>query len=681
VKYWEKVKIKLVDKFPNHSLWSEDNAWERRAKFTIEDNSSRLDLILGHDNTEPKTKAMYMKTRPFATRYEDRSKEKGKDLYSVLESIMHEGGERECADRLQLLLVYYGVGRGGEHKFLRLDECHWDRLYELVETEWPQKKVVVKSLSTLSSCPPNAIFEEQRDCFEADVFHAFACYFAAEDGLHRYPHQDPQVIKFLFPHLHAIRDETVARNLRTLLKKHCHESIKKHTSAKSLRKGANTFLSKHLQVTEKQRLARGGWAARNSSETPAYFEITPEIVTPSMFALAGWPNVMANNLPMRITIQMREADSRIDEFHKNLYTIDHEQFVRGKVTYELFLEPFLWTCTAAAVLYFPIMYRKYGPTNKMISKMLQAGAVASLLGKGAVEVSTVLSQWSEQIKNDFEERNVHIDSADPNHLYPVINQMATIITKLQAAVNRIEEGQLKTGVQFNVTNASLQKLFDKLQWFTKRNSPSKQKPSPTSPAAESPRLVGNKRPRVESPTEEAALSGETDSVEVEADIKPDVNSILMSSMAQAPGNKLESMKGKSISASLAALHRNGHLANCGKKEDLLTLQPPFHIGHRDVSKWKACMEVVSLVITLEQQKKLFSKADSLPNNERLTQTKEIETACQTYVRTLTNTLVKGYVSGLGAAYIKYKNKQEASANTSTKGKLERITGIFTKKSS
>lgn len=664
-KYWEKMKILFGRDFPNHPLWKEDGGWVYRVKNTIEENSNRLDLIQGFDSSDPKTRAMYMKTRPFALRSSDRTDEQGKDLYSILESILKERDHKMYANRLQLLLVYYGAGRGGEHKFLRLDECTWDYKFELMETEWPQKKVATKHLSTFCSCPPNAEFDGIKDCFEADIFHAFACFFAAEDGLYRDPHQDAHVIKFLFPELHSIRDDSVAKRLRDLMRKHCHKPLQKLTSPKSLRKGANTFLSKHVQVTEKQRLARGGWAARNSSETPAYFEVTPELVTPSVFALAGWPNVKVCNLPMRITIEMMEADSRIEAFHKQFYTYDLKQLERARITYDAFLKPFLWTCTAAAILYFPQMYKKYGPKDRMISKMLRIGGRVPL-GTGPAEVSTVLTQWSKQIKEDFEERNIHIDPADANNLIAVINQMSAIIGKLRETVTRLEAGQQQTAVQADLTNSKLSLIFDRLQNITKRSLGS---PSTRACNEDSPQAVIAKRPRVDSPSDTAATAEAPKSLEAKATIQPDVFTTLMTSRSRSEDQKEGSMKGKRLSDSLKQLYEKGQLGACTRKEDLLTLAPPFSIGHRDRNKWKACMELVVAVITQEQQNLLFGKSNTLDDHNLKEQTYAIERNCRQYVADITNKPFKnlsGKVSGLGQQYINYKKSSGGSVLTSLK---------------
>ena len=81
-----------------------------------------------------------------------------------------------CSDLAKLLFTFKAIGRGGEVKFLSYRRMHFDEFYNMLFTQWFQKK-------TLKSTPLG--FAPEFDDPESCVFLALGCFWAVEQGLVR----------------------------------------------------------------------------------------------------------------------------------------------------------------------------------------------------------------------------------------------------------------------------------------------------------------------------------------------------------------------------------------------------------------------------------------------------------------------------------------------------------------
>ena len=431
VKYWGGLKDALMVKFNDHEGWSNfEEKWAANMRDAIMKESKRAEYEGGTDSQDDKTRAIYLDVKAGFVRYQDRTDgdwttKPGRDLMSILNQMMKSANQnnRMFERRCIILLTYFGVGRGGEAKFLRYDDCTWDNKFEHFELFWRQMKTLKKTPLTFGSCPPGS------EC-EADLYHAFACYYAVDDGLLR-SEKEKSIAKFIFPILHQVQNESVASKVTSWLRTFSHSSYKKSTTAKSLRKGANNYLAmKNNIISDQQRRVRGCWEAADHSENKAYRDVNPSITFPPFCALAGWMDPTSEyNLPMRIPPTLPESDiNQIQVLHNNLYTVSKAAFLG--LDWSRFMEPFLWTCTAAAVLYYPKMVSKFGMSNPMVAKMTKVMMDCNHFSDVRTAVSS-LNHWSDAIAEDFKGRanKAAVPSAD--NLLSIVAIHANVIQQQQ----------------------------------------------------------------------------------------------------------------------------------------------------------------------------------------------------------------------------------------------------------
>ena len=158
-------------------------------------------------------------------------------LFSTLSKLMREAGRRNpnnLETRCQLLTLFDCVARGGEIKFNQFSDWIYDPRFEIPDINWHEIKVLKQYAMPMVPHPTSYV---------CDWFHSLGCYWACENGLYR---QNPKshVSDFLFPRLHSLRDQTIAksltRSIRDNLPPETPDKIKKSFTSRSIRKGAIT---------------------------------------------------------------------------------------------------------------------------------------------------------------------------------------------------------------------------------------------------------------------------------------------------------------------------------------------------------------------------------------------------------------------------------------------------------
>jgi len=229
--YHSNLVTAFRDKFWRHELWRDPTyeSWHKEVLAGIERRSVREARSDADEANDARTRPLYMKADPSLLRYADRTspawnQRKGVDLESICSQLIGAATEanKNCIMWSMIMDIYFGVGRGGEPKFLRLDDMEWDPLFEIVTMKWVQSKVLTSHRLT---------FGHSYNSFLCDWFLSKAFYFAFNNGLVRNANQ-AAARKFLYPHLHSKKDATVTKDVTSALRACCSDDLKQFTTAK-----------------------------------------------------------------------------------------------------------------------------------------------------------------------------------------------------------------------------------------------------------------------------------------------------------------------------------------------------------------------------------------------------------------------------------------------------------------
>jgi len=662
VKYWGGLKDALQQKFKDHDGWSKfEDDWASSMKDAIMKESKRAQYEGGTDTQDDKSRAMYLDVQAGFVRYQERSDgdwlaKPGRDIMSILTQMMKTANQnnRMFEKRCIILLTYYGVGRGGETKFLRYDDCTWDHKFEHFELFWRQMKTLKKTPLTFGSCPPGS------EC-EADLYHAFACYYAVDDGLLR-SEKEKAIGKFIFPILHQVKNESVSSKVTSWLRNFTHSSLKKSTTAKSLRKGANNYLAmKNHIISDQQRRVRGCWEATDHSENRAYREVNPAITFPPFCALAGWVDPTSeHNLPMRIPPSLPETDiNKIKTLHGKLYTVSSAAF--SGLDWGRFMQPFLWTCTAAAILYYPKMVSKFGMSNPMVAKMTKV-MIDCKLSPDVRSAVALLNHWSGVIEEDFKGR------ANKSAI-PSVNNVLSIVEAHSSIIHQQQHDNKEMAALLQQLLAEVHQLRVELQ-----NERQDRKHKIVEESELPVNAVGSVETEAEDtkpPAKKMCPENRTEKESI-ATPEPAGNDALERLGTFSTGGKKGS-GGLTVAKLLENLHMDGQLA---RHANNLQAVYCIEVDSKTQPKVKYCMQLIDLTWTKEEKEILCSKKGTL-DADIATIAKDVEIAVLEKMLELERgddgekkrSKAKPFVIGLGSRYEKYlkaealkKQKRESSAS-------------------
>ena len=628
-----RVKECYKKRWPKHDSWK-DESWYLEWRHAFEKDSKREAFDKGTDRQDPKVRPLYRRVEArylCATQRVDGGwrQLQGADLESINEYLIKTKTQQNNNLERRAIInnVYQGVGRGGEPKFMRYDDCVWDPYLECVDTYWRQRK-------TLEATPMT--FTCDYDSYLCDTYHSMGCYLSIENGLHRTENQK-RISKFIFPHLHSVRDSTVTTNVTKWLREACHTSLKARTSAKSLRQGANTFLAMHPQITKDERLVRGCWAPSDTSDKAAYKDINPALTLPAALALEGWPDVRARVYPMRLPINLPTDElAKLKLFHQSLYVSSLG------TQFQTFLGPFLETCTASMILYHPTLLGKYGASNYIVNHMVER-MVSCKAALSLKDADKKLSEWSREIEKDMRSRNREIQRATERHLLEASNQQSRELQHLSRAHKETQD--LLKQYMFALEDDKNRRRLAEAQ------SPTRKRMSPVFAATETeeteddepPLPVNNKQPRLEKRT---------------GGIRSFLNfGARADSIQQSSGTN----KNIFVRDVIVTLYREGQIAL--HSDDMeLTRYPEMQSKNR--GKYRAVMRLIQQSWSADEKKRLATKG--LPGGDILDLAEKVQAKCMWHMAGLEGKSelgkAKAYIAGLGNRLLKF----EKSSRTKTK---------------
>jgi len=316
--------------------------------------------------------------------------------------------------RAWFVISMLAVGRGGEIKFQRYDEWHWDVLFEAPDATWTEIKTLTQHCM---------LFGPDKDSYFSDFYHAFGCFFSVENGLYRGRELDPAIHKYVFPFIHGYVNSGVAAKLTKIMRDYVSPTVKDRMSSRSIRRGATTFLYMHDGVNEAQLNARGGWASDTNSKS--YKETTPALTIPAQNALAHWNDTKTPKYPPRLECLGCHVLQKLEEFMEKLYIVDVPSFQADGP-----LRPFLRACTASMIMYHFDVAKDDGHQNLIVEKVLKAATAAKICDGSRTDPVDVLRHWAGKIKYDFDARN-------PDNYDPDIHSIKTLLGQTNKLLQKV----------------------------------------------------------------------------------------------------------------------------------------------------------------------------------------------------------------------------------------------------
>ena len=204
---------------------------------------------------------------------------------------MGHGNADSSRKHCEFVVNRIGLGRGGEHLFLRWLTTHWDYFFNGADTNW----TMIKTYS--DQCM--LIFCD-RYLYCLCPFMSFAYYFMF-GGLYR-ANLESATMDFVFPYLHSTTRENVARRLTNvirnnidvcLLNKDDGKKRLKAFTSKSLRKGSMTENRLNPELTIEHEYERSGHVLADFSmnrNAEGYIGSCPAKNAPGGLAMAGYQN-------------------------------------------------------------------------------------------------------------------------------------------------------------------------------------------------------------------------------------------------------------------------------------------------------------------------------------------------------------------------------------------------------
>jgi hypothetical protein len=663
--YFGRIMVLLQEKFPKHEAWADDT-WSKSLKAGLIRAAQRRE-IQGTDGEykDPKIRSLYKRVMPQLVRVSERNfdgwKElQGADLESINRSLIREAGRQAPENffmRAVINITALGVGRGGEAKFLRYDNWLYDSYFESPDTIWSQ-------LKTMMSAP--LLWAPDRYCYLVDFYHSFAAYYLVENGLYRDPTMNTTTQKYVFPLLHNVSNSYVTTKITKTLRAHCADQLKESTSAKSLRRGMNTFLAVHRQISPEEQRTRGAWSSGVTSDK--YTENTPSLTLPGALAFGDWPDIHEHVYPPRIECLQQypgELDS-VQQLMNCMYIISVPQFLVGGS-----LRPFLHTCTAVAIMYHSAMLNDFGAGNSMVSAMIRASEAAGIASSSptGTSVNDVLVCWGKAIHKDFEARNKMVASAEDLSKDQVIHQLSIQVQDLSQTVRRDQEERIvmrgtiaQLAEEARKSNALIEEFLGYFR--NKRGIPD------DSVAIASP----PKRQRVTGNGDDASRLVQSSTSEGNSKPISSLSNLLTTESELFKAGEVGSSKNILASTLLRDLFAGGHLSG----GTALTSTMLNYIPRENQHFYKAVMMLIEMVLTDKQKALLRTKKKEIPCVD-VTQLENtlhsIDEACKKKMADLEGKKVgktKATMTGLGSCYIAWKRKQKPKQQTNKQTNLHHL---------
>jgi len=432
------------------ALFPEDDV--KRWKKILKDGKSRT-LMEGDQDSElfknccPIPKQHTKRTILFPAQdfqsQEARDESRKTDLNSLATFLFRRDRYSELA---KLLITFKATDRGGEVKFLSYRRMYFDEHFNVLFTQWFQKK-------TLKSTPLG--FVPEFDHPESCVFLALGCYWAVGQGLVRPPGQDTsgtgldRKAGFVFQDLHNMKDDNVTKQMSEMIKSIVPETLKQFYSVKSMRYGAMSCLVWDPAVAYEETIALGGWSTATNSDWYTWIYLIA--VIPAVLSLNDYPDCRVlpylptctkcfavNLLPeQRMTADKWTAFLTV--FFPN--SLRDFRFPHGR------LRPLMNHVAAVMVMHFKHFYLKYGIRNEYVKAMSRA-CQAAHMAENETQAINKLQLWSAIVKDDYKKGNTtghdqNSDGSGGNLLRrrKVKDELAKINMNLASLLSRQSEGK------------------------------------------------------------------------------------------------------------------------------------------------------------------------------------------------------------------------------------------------
>lgn len=674
--YFGRIVVLLEERFPDHEAWG-DKSWTAQLKAGVIANVGRRERSGEDDFKDPKIRSLYKSVSPSLVRASQRDSEgwdelQGADLESILKSMIRKAGRQNPKNfqfRAIIVATALGVGRGGEAKFLRYDSWLYDHYYESPDSLWHQLKTTIQT---------PLLWAPEMDGYLVDFYHAFTCYFIVEHGLHRDPNMSATKKKYVFPDLHEISNNYVTTKITKVLREHCHDSLKESTSAKSLRRGFNTFLAAHRQVTSEEQRVRGAWSSGVTSDK--YTENCPALTLPAAVAFGGWPDVHEHVYPPRIEC-LQQFPGELESVHRlmdALYIVSVPQLQVGGQ-----LRPFLHTCTAVAIMNHPRMEAEYGTGNPMVAAMIKAAESANIVSPSATGTSanSVLHSLAKVIHSDFEGRNQMNPTTENMSTVQAVHTLSLQMQGMAGTLRRSEEERLKLTRTLHQQVEAYRSLESKMDMILSEIQSNKRVrshdavPSTPSPSKrqrqhdESPVAGESLLESTPPPAQHSLPSSPVDTVPTAAVAANAQGTLLSTETPLFQATVAGSSKEIHVSTLLRDLFVGGRLAS----GTALPVTQLTYVPRENKHLYKATMELVEKVLTIEHTKLLRTSKDEIDSVgtsvEFMNALTDIETKCLAKMAELEGRenvgKTKSTMTGLGARHIAWKKKNQPVQTTTT----------------
>jgi hypothetical protein len=403
--YFGKVKEYFMKQLPRLNMWNDhEEEWYSDLLNRIKGESIR-NSISGDDAVpEEVCRGIVIRTTESKLCQSQRfwiRDEIGADLESIVKALLLSNTTpKKYTTRAKLVMTYYGVGRGGEIKFLRWDEFTYDHYFSCVEGWWKRLKTLTKQ---------QLLFTVYNGGWICDFYHSMGAYFALDSGLLRTASQSPLCKKRLFPDLYNKRNETVAKDLTNVIKSFCtSDEMKKLTSSRSIRVGGITALKSNSYVPDSCVANAAGLSFGNSTDN--YFKPGPDLAIISANALCDWPFPSQQHVhPPSLDALFGKVPEYTNEKLRGLLMslISHifprslgiPQFQEHGILY-----PFLRTCLASFIMHHRNVKRDVGDTHELVVVLQNKFKLVLQLDNNTT-ADHVIDHWGEIIQKDFELQN------------------------------------------------------------------------------------------------------------------------------------------------------------------------------------------------------------------------------------------------------------------------------------
>ena len=561
------------------------------------------------------------------------------------------------SDLAKLLITFKAIGRGGEVKFLSYRRMHFDEYYNIMFTQWFQKK-------TLKSTPLG--FVPEFDHPESCVFLALGCYWAVDNGLTRPPgHDTPgtgldRKSAFVFQDLHDIKDDSVTKQLSQLIKSIVPDQLKSFYSVKSMRYGAMSGLMWDPAVAYEEAIALGGWSTTTNSDWYTWIYLIA--VIPAVLSLNGYPDCrVLPYLPtctrcfaVSLAPEKRMTADKYTAFVAELFpnSLRDFRFPHGR------LRPLMNHVTSVMVMHFKYFYLKYGMSNEYVKRMVRA-CQACQLAENETQSISKLQLWSTVVKDDYKKGNTtgHDESADgsgnllrrrrvKDELAKMNNNLATLLARQADSENQVLEltratekntyeveqlkaWKMRVAEQQETIIQQNEQIITLLQAApaarrTAVNSISRLTPSPPSQVNQRPR--GQPTLTLETPVR-ASPPRQPPTREAEPPAPPpNVNEALQRTAPLPKGKRGQRRKSTSLECMLNEWHRDPRMANFRSLqtggpalEDQISWvhQQMFNAENKTLEKIRRSLMVLDCCWTAEERNQIIHKQLPMINAMRL----------------------------------------------------------------